>query len=208
MSAKKYQEAIDAYTSSIALDGTNPVYFSNRAAAYSSLGDHNAAAEDAERALAADPKFSKAYSRLGHARYSMKQYAKAADAFRKGLVLDPSNANMKSGLENAEARVSEGADEDDEDEDPRQTAPAPAAAAPGGFDFSRAAEMLGGMGGGRGGGAGGGMPDLAGLMNNPQVMQAAQQMMANGGLEQVMNNPMMRNLAQQFMQGQGRGGGA
>ncbi|KZO89585.1 TPR-like protein [Calocera viscosa TUFC12733] len=215
MSRKDYPSAITAYTSAISANPQNPVYFSNRAAAHSSLGDHSAAALDAESAIAVDSSFAKAYSRLGHARYSMKQYSAAAEAFRRGLELDPGNGNMKTGLENAEARVAEEPqeaeeEEEEEEEDPRISSPASAAAAagagPGGFDMSRAAEMLRGMGGGAGGGAGG-MPDLAGLMNNPQIMQAAQQMMANGGLEQLMNNPMMRNLASQFMQGQGRGGG-
>lgn len=65
MSAKKYDEAIDAYSQAISLDSNNPIYYSNRAAAYSSKGDHLSAVGDAELALAADPKFVKAYHRLG-----------------------------------------------------------------------------------------------------------------------------------------------
>ena len=66
MSSKKYDEAIDAYNKATALDPTNPVYFSNRAAAYSSKGDHLSAIGDAEQALSADPQFVKAYHRLGY----------------------------------------------------------------------------------------------------------------------------------------------
>jgi small glutamine-rich tetratricopeptide repeat-containing protein alpha len=45
------------------------------------------------------------------------------------------------------------------------------------------------------GGAGaGGMPDLAGMMNNPAMMQMAQQMMANGGMERLMSNPAVANM--------------
>jgi small glutamine-rich tetratricopeptide repeat-containing protein alpha len=47
--------------------------------------------------------------------------------------------------------------------------------------------------GGAGAGAGG-MPDLASLMNNPAMMQMAQQMMANGGLERLMSNPAVANM--------------
>lgn len=65
MASKDYQGAIDAYTEAIALDPNNPVYYSNRAAAWTSLGDHAVAVDDAEMAIAVDPKFVKAYSRLG-----------------------------------------------------------------------------------------------------------------------------------------------
>ncbi|TFK30377.1 TPR-like protein [Coprinopsis marcescibilis] len=66
MSSKKYDEAIDAYTKAIDLDGSNPVYYSNRAAAHASKNDHLAAIGDAEQAISIDPKFVKAYSRLGY----------------------------------------------------------------------------------------------------------------------------------------------
>lgn len=66
MSAKKHDLAIDSYSKAIALDPTNAVYFSNRAAAHSSKGDHASAVEDAKRAIEVDPSFVKAYSRLGY----------------------------------------------------------------------------------------------------------------------------------------------
>lgn len=66
MTVKKYDEAIDAYTKAIALDSVNPVYYSNRAAAYASKGDHASAILDSEKAIEVDPKFVKAYSRLGY----------------------------------------------------------------------------------------------------------------------------------------------
>ncbi len=65
MSGKKYDEAIEAYTKAIDLVGSNPVYYSNRAAAYSSKNDHLSAIGDAEKAIALDPSFSKGYHRLG-----------------------------------------------------------------------------------------------------------------------------------------------
>jgi small glutamine-rich tetratricopeptide repeat-containing protein alpha len=41
---------------------------------------------------------------------------------------------------------------------------------------------------------GGGMPDLSGMMNNPAMMQMAQEMMANGGLERLASNPAVANM--------------
>ena len=64
MSSKQYDKAIDAYTEAIKR-APNPVYYSNRAAAHSSKGDHLTAAVDAEKAIELDPKFVKGYSRLG-----------------------------------------------------------------------------------------------------------------------------------------------
>jgi tetratricopeptide (TPR) repeat protein len=65
MSSKSFDQAIESYTKAIALDGTNPVYYSNRAAAYSSKGDHLSAVGDAESAIVVDSSFVKAYHRLG-----------------------------------------------------------------------------------------------------------------------------------------------
>ncbi len=119
-----------------------------------------------------------------HAQYSLADYKAAASAFERGLELDPANASFKSGLSNAKARI---VPDDDDD------APADAAPAAGGLgNMSGMADMLRGMGGGAGGG--GGMPDLASLMNNPQMMSMAQQMMANGGLANLMQNPAVADM--------------
>ncbi|KAJ1310801.1 hypothetical protein OPQ81_009321 [Rhizoctonia solani] len=105
MANKEYQRAIDAYTEAIAIDPNNPVYYSNRAAAWSSMGDHAVAADDAEMAIAVDPKFVKAYSRLGHAHFSLGDYEAAKSAFERGLEVEPNNANLKQGLTNAQAKL-------------------------------------------------------------------------------------------------------
>ena len=65
MTSKDYVGAISAYTSAIALDPTNPVYYSNRAAAHSSSNSHEEAVKDAQKAIEVDPDFVKAYHRLG-----------------------------------------------------------------------------------------------------------------------------------------------
>ncbi|WWC94299.1 hypothetical protein V866_001141 [Kwoniella sp. B9012] len=194
MSSKLYDSAIEQYTQAIALY-PNPVYYSNRAAAWGGLGKHEKAIEDAEKALDLDPNFSKAYSRLGHAHFSTGDYLSAVKAYEDGLKLDPSNSNMKTALATAKSKLAESSTNSVADREP----PAGGAGAGGMPDLSSLASMLGGAGGGNGGG----MPDLASMMRNPQLMAMAQQMMANGGLERLMQNPALRNMAENMQNGGG-----
>lgn len=90
---------------------------------------------------------------------------------------------MKSSLSTARSRVP--ADEDDEESS------APVSRGAGGAGgMPDLASMMAGMGGG-----GGGMPDLSAMMQNPAIMQMAQNMMQGGGLEQLMNNPVRPSRA-------------
>jgi small glutamine-rich tetratricopeptide repeat-containing protein alpha len=130
-------------------------------------------------------------------------YKAAAAAFKKGVELDPTNANLKSGLQNAMDRIPS---EDDDDDGPPPLVPegdiplsdtrgGPGAGAAG---LGGMADMFRNMGGMGGAGGAGGMPDLASLMNNPMMMQMAQQMMANGGMERLMSNPNVANMVGVF----------
>ena len=119
----------------------------------------------------------------------MNDFTSAASAFRRGLEQDPNNASLKSGLQNAEARLAE------DDAAEAEVSSTPAAPAAGAGGMGGMADMLRNMGmGGGAGGAGGGMPDLASLMSNPALMSMAQQMMSNGGLERMMQNPNIANM--------------
>ncbi|KAI0032501.1 hypothetical protein K488DRAFT_49817 [Vararia minispora EC-137] len=197
MTRKDYDKAIDAYTAAIAKDPTNPIYFSNRAAAYSSKQDHLSAIADAERAIALNSGFAKAYSRLGHAHYCIGDYPAAADAYRRGLEIEPSNASMKNGLANAEERVRAESGITEPTSASASTPPAAGAGAGAGAGgMAGMADMLRGLGGGAGG-----MPDMASLLQNPMMMQMAQQMMANGGLERLMGNPSVANMMNRMRNG-------
>ena len=123
---------------------------------------------------------------ISHAQYSLGDFKAAATAFARGLEIDPSNTSLKSGLQNARARTV-----DDEGGERSSPSSIPTTGAGGGLGGM--ADMLRNMGGGSGGG-GGGMPDLASLMNNPQLMAMAQQMAANGGLANLMQNPAVANM--------------
>jgi len=121
-------------------------------------------------------------------------YVAAGAAFKKGLEFDPTNANLKSGLQNAKERMPA---EDDDNDGPPPLVPEgdlPRAATSTNSRAGAGAAGMADMFRNMGGAAGGGMPDLASLMNNPMMMQMAQQMMANGGLERLMSNPNVANM--------------
>ena len=207
MAQKDYPAAIDLYTQALALHPGNAIFLSNRAAAHSAARDHDSAKADAEAAVAVDPKYTKAWSRLGLARFALGDAKGSMEAYQKGIEHEGNGGSeaMKKGYETAKRRVDEiAADE--------------AAAAGAGGDATRGgpggaggpgladlASMFGG--GGSGGGApggGGGMPDFASIMNNPMFASMAQNLMSNPDLmANLMNNPRLREMADSF----GRGGG-
>lgn len=65
MKQSRFVEAAEAYSKAISLDSTNPIYYSNRAAAYNKTNEYQPAVEDCHKALNLDPDYSKAYGRLG-----------------------------------------------------------------------------------------------------------------------------------------------
>lgn len=209
MQQKDYKTAIAKYTEAISYSPTNPIYLSNRAAAYSASGDHKSAAADAEIAVAADPKYTKAWSRLGLAKFAMGDARGSAEAYQKGIEYEGNGGSdaMKRGLETAQKEV---ARMEEAEQDMPQTdvddASSTGRGAPGGGmpDLASLAGMFGGGGGGAPGGGGGGMPDLAGLMSNPMFAGMARNLMSNPeALSGIMNNPRI----QEMMGGMGRGGG-
>lgn len=87
--------------------------------------------------------------------------------------MEPNNSGLNTGLQNAKARIVDDNDDDD-DENPPPLVPddGSSMASPGGAPgMGGMADLLRGMGGG-----GGGMPDVASMLNNPQMMAMAQQL--------------------------------
>ncbi|KAI4181082.1 MAG: hypothetical protein LQ346_006861 [Caloplaca aetnensis] len=182
MQQKDYAKAIDLYSKAINLSPTNPIYLSNRAAAYSASNKHAEAVADAELAVSADPKYTKAWSRLGLARFVLGDAKGSMEAYQKGIEYEGNGGSeaMKKGFKTAKEKVEEEEKEGASgDSDREATGPT------------------------RGAG-GGGMPDLGGLMNNPMFASMAQNLMSNPeALQGLMNNPRLREMAQ----GMGGGGG-
>ncbi|KAL4741470.1 hypothetical protein BDV11DRAFT_183181 [Aspergillus similis] len=203
MARKEYSVAIDLYTKALAIAPANPIYLSNRAAAYSASGQPQKAAEDAELATSVDPKYSKAWSRLGLARFDLGDYHGAKEAYEHGIEAEGNGGSeaMKRGLETSKKKIEEASRGPEPPADSVDDAPGASRGGGGGMpDLSSLASMLGG---GRGGG-GGGMPDLGSLMNNPMFASMAQNIMSNPDmLSNLMNNPQLRQMAENFGQGGG-----
>lgn len=210
MQKKDYQTAIDSYTKALEIAPLNPIYLSNRAAAFSANSQHDLAKNDAELATATDPKYTKAWSRLGLARFALGDAKGSMEAYQAGIDAEGNGGSeaMKKGFETAKRKVQEESQFDDDEVSPdidgtaRATSPSAGAGAGGMPDLAGLASMLGG---GAGGG-GGGMPDLSSIMQNPMMRQMAQNLMSNpDALNSIMSNPRLREMANSF--GGGRGGG-
>ncbi|GIL86810.1 hypothetical protein Vretimale_15617 [Volvox reticuliferus] len=102
-SAGNFEDAVKYFTEAIGVDPSNHVLYSNRSAAHASLKHYTAALSDAKKCVELKPDWAKGYSRLGAAHYGLTDFAEAAEAYEKGLTLDPSNEQLKSGLSEAQA---------------------------------------------------------------------------------------------------------
>ena len=108
MERKEFEKAVQYYSKSLSLApaGRNShIYFSNRATAFCYLECYEEAELDAERSLALNPEYGKAYARLGLSRFFLKDYFGAMDAYESALIYDPTNTTSKSYLEMAKAKV-------------------------------------------------------------------------------------------------------
>lgn len=213
MARKDYEAAITLYSKAIDIAPANPIYLSNRAAAYSAAHRHTEAVADAEMAVAADPKYTKAWSRLGLARFVLGDARGSMEAYERGIEAEGKGGSeaMRKGYRTAKEKVDEQERQGDapgaggmaEDVDDASGASRAGAGMP---DLSALAGMFGGGAGG-GGGGGGGMPDMASIMNNPMFASMAQNLMQNPqALQGLMNNPQLRGMAEQFGLGGGGGG--
>jgi small glutamine-rich tetratricopeptide repeat-containing protein alpha len=210
MQKKDYKTAIDFYTKALEISPLNTIYLSNRAAAYSANGQHDLAKNDAELATVADPKYTKAWSRLGLARFALGDAKGAMEAYKSGIDAEGNGGSeaMKKGYETAKRRVEEEEGGAADAVNPDIDGTASARSAPGGGaggmpDLGGLASMLGGGAGG----AGGGMPNLSSIMQNPMMRQMAQNLMSNPDMmNNIMNNPQLREMAGRFGGGGGAGG--
>ena len=172
MAQREFQAAIDFYTQAVKLNPTNPIYLSNRAAAYSNVGDYDSAIKDAELAVDTDPSYSKAWSRLGHARFSKGDNRGAMEAYKAGIDAEGNGGTnlLRVGYETAKKKV-----EQEEAMQSNRGSDSPTGAGAGGMDF-------------------------ASIMNNPMfannpMMAAAKEKLGDPEqLASIMNDPMIKSM--------------
>ena len=175
IAANKPEKALECYSKAINLDPSNAIYFSNRAAAYSMMGDHFNALEDAKQSCKLNPNYSKAYNRLGKAHLALGEPEEAIIAFTKALELDPKDSNVKTSLETARRSASGESSEEVSKPAPASSSKSPQfPGMPAGMDFSN-------------------------IMNNPQFMSMAQQMMQTGALNDMLQDPKTKEMMNDFM---------
>jgi small glutamine-rich tetratricopeptide repeat-containing protein alpha len=170
--AGKCDEAIIKYNEAIKLN-RDPVYFCNRAAAYCRLEQYDLAIQDCRTALALDPKYAKAYGRMGVALSCQNRYDQAVEAYKKALEIDPDNASYKQNLGIAEEKLKE--------------AEAAFAQNPQANPFGGGANPLAGMAG---------MGGLTDMLNNPQMMQMASQLVSDPNIQNFMGQMMQSFMGQ------------
>jgi len=174
LAAKQFAEAVECYSNAIKMNPSNSIYYANRAAAYSHLGNHDSAIEDCKKSIESNPNYSKAYGRLGLAYFSQGKYKEAVEAYERALELEPNSSSFKESLNAAKAKLQ-----------PNQEKPI---ASTGNPNLGMFNNVMGNM---MGGGRGGQGTNLNDLLSNPMLANMAQQ---------FMQNPEMMNLANNLMQ--------
>ena len=91
----------------IELDGTKAVYYCNRAAVHSKMGNHEQAIKDAMTALSIDPTYSKAYARMGLGYSSLEKYKEAKACYKKASEMEPDNELYKSNIKLSEEKLAQ-----------------------------------------------------------------------------------------------------
>ncbi|XP_053703062.1 stress-induced-phosphoprotein 1 [Synchiropus splendidus] len=107
LSAGNIDEAVRCYTEALALDPTNHVLYSNRSAAYAKKGNYENALQDACQTIKIKPDWGKGYSRKAAALEFLGRLEDAKATYHEGIRQEPSNQQLKEGLQNIEARLAE-----------------------------------------------------------------------------------------------------
>ncbi|RZC59869.1 hypothetical protein C5167_007171 [Papaver somniferum] len=98
---EQYHMAAHCYAEALEISPKDPAVLSNLSACYARLGEGIMAQDCAMKCISERPEWPKAHYRLGVTFNVLKMYGEAADAFKKGLTLDPRNKELKDAYRKA-----------------------------------------------------------------------------------------------------------
>lgn len=92
--AGKYQEALNAYNESIALEPGLPKAWAGQGYTYNAMSEYAAALASLERAIAIFPSYGKAMLEKGNALYGLNRYEDAISAYENAVKIYPEYAYL------------------------------------------------------------------------------------------------------------------
>ncbi|KAH3763335.1 glycoside hydrolase family 55 protein [Pelomyxa schiedti] len=191
-----YVAALDCYTKAININPLNAIYFANRAAAYTHLGQYENAVDDCNKAIALKPDYTKAYNRLGLAYFRLGKYREAVEeGYKKELALDPGNAEaINANIHRANALAPHQPQVTPTPASPSTNTASNSPPLPQGLESLMQNPMIQNFAQSLGGGGGGGSGNTGSLLN------MAQNLVQQPGFQDMMNTPFFQNMVQQFTQ--------
>lgn len=101
----KFSTAIELYSKAIELNGSNAVYWANRAFAHIKLEEYGSAILDATKVIEIDPKYSKGFYRRGVASLAMGKFKDALKDFQQLKRICPNDPDATKKLKECEKAV-------------------------------------------------------------------------------------------------------
>ena len=122
--AKDWAKAVEAYEEAVKRSPKSAAIRNNLSAALCKIMDFSGAKRQIDEALELDPKYVKAWARKGDIEFLVKDFHKAMDSYKKGLVLDPENTACRAGLQKVQMQISHGRSAMSEEEKKQQASQA------------------------------------------------------------------------------------
>ena len=160
---KDWVSAVREYEEAVKRAPKNPAIRNNLAAALCKIMDFSGAQRQIETALDIDPQYVKAWARKGDIEMYMKEYHKAQESYKKGLMQDPANSACKEGLQKVMMAISYGRQNMTDEEKKEQAAHAMAD------------------------------PEIQGILQDPVMQQVLKDFQENPAAgQQALRDPIMR----------------
>lgn len=102
-----FLQAIERYSEGLEYGPNHAVLLSNRALAYIKIENYGLALQDADRAIASDPTYAKAYYRRASANFALNHFKLARKDFRQVCKIKPKDKDARSKLAECEKAVRE-----------------------------------------------------------------------------------------------------